>query len=269
MNAQVQPAEFWTDLASAARALASQPSVPLLSIGATLVPAAVPSPGQHSVWLAVAIPIQFLSLFFLLGWYGAQRVFFHRHLEGKPLTLRHLLRLVIPFAGRFIALGLLCGIVVAFFVFATVFAFGWRGLQAGQTPAWLPVTFGVVFVGMDFALTFVTPALAYTTRSAVRALGIGFGMIRQTWPRCALYVLCPPLALSIMSWVFPVSILVAQLTLSMVLVLVGLVAKGAIAAFYLRERGSYSDDGAAYITSEGEPPPSVPLATPIDHRRSR
>ena len=53
------------------------------------------------------------------------------------------------------------------------------------------------------------------------------------------------------------------------LVLVGLVAKGAIAAFYLRERGSYSDDGAAYITSEGEPPPSVPLATPIDHRRSR
>ncbi len=267
MDAPGQRAEFWTDLASAA--LISQPAVPIFSISAMLVPSVLSASGQHSGIVSWVIALGSLALsFVLLGWYGAQRVFFHRHLEGKPLTLRHLLRLVIPFAGRFIALGLLCGIVVTVLMFAAAFAFGWRGLQAGETPAWLPVTFGVVFVVMDFALTFVTPALAYTTHSAVRALGIGFGMIRQTWPRCALYVLCPPLALSIMSWVFPVSILVAQLALTAVLVVVSLLAKGTIAAFYLRERGSYSDDGAAYITAAAEPPGSVPLTTPIDHRRS-
>ncbi len=57
--------------------------------------------------------------------------------------------------------------------------------------------------------------------------------------------------------------------MNVVLALVALLAKGAIAAFYLRERGSYSDDGAAYITAGDEPPGSVPLTTPINHRRSR
>src|SRR5947199_2861264 len=94
--------------------------------------------------------------------------------------------------------------------------------------------------------TFVTPALAYTTRSAVRSVGIGFAMIGQTWPRSALYVLCPPLALNLLNYIFPVGGLALQLLLTSVVTLVGLLAKGAIAAFYLRERGSYSEDGAAY-----------------------
>ncbi len=120
-------------------------------------------------------------------------------------------------------------------------------------PAWFPLTSCVLLVSltscvllvsMDFALTFVTPALAYTTRSAVRALRIGLAMIRQTWPRCAFYVLCPPLAVNILSVVYPVSIPGARLVLDVVLALAWLLAKGAIAAFYLRERGSFSDDGA-------------------------
>jgi len=70
-------------------------------------------------------------------------------------------------------------------------------------------------------------------------------MIRQTWPRCALYVLCPPLALNVLHFIYPTSNVGLQLALTVLLVLVSLLAKGAIAAFYLRERGSYSDDGAA------------------------
>ena len=97
-------------------------------------------------------------------------------------------------------------------------------------------------------------------------------MIRQTWPRSALYVLCPPLALNLLHMIHPISGRTVGLAISSVLVVVSLLAKGAIAAFYLRERGSYSDDGAAYITAGGEPPGSVPLTTPIDHwyeRRER
>jgi hypothetical protein len=89
-------------------------------------------------------------------------------------------------------------------------------------------------------------------------------MIRQTWPRCALYVLCPPFALNVLHLIYPTSNVGLQLALTVLLVLVSLLAKGAIAAFYLRERGSYSDDGAAYITAAAEPPGSVPLTTPIE-----
>ena len=245
MEAQAQRAEFWTDLASAARALVSQLSVPLVSVAVMLFPGVlVLSPLHHSVALSV---IDFASAIFLLGWYGAERVFFLRHLEGKPVTLRHLLELVKPFMGRFFAVGLLFGIVMLI-PMRVVAAFGLHRPHGAPLSASFWVSFGVVLVIMDFALTFVTPALAYTTRSAVRALRIGFGMIRQTWPRCALYVLCPPLALNILHVLHPVSHLGMQLALSAALAFVGLVAKGAIAAFYLRERGSYSDDGAAYIT---------------------
>jgi len=235
----------------------------------TAVQAAVQTSGQHSaVVLLVFAAVNLTASFLLLGWYGAERVFFQRHLEGKPVTLRHLLRLVIPFAGRFIALGLLFGIVVSTF-FALAFAFSEHRPQDEVKLAWFRVASGLVIVAVDFALTFVTPALAYTTRSAGRALGIGFGMIRQTWPSCALYVLCPPLALSVLHFIYPVGSLGMQYVLSCVLVLITLLAKGAIAAFYLRERGSYSDDGAAYITEGDEPPGSFALTTPIDHRRSR
>ncbi len=250
MEAQAQRAEFWTNLASAARALVSQPSVPLVSVAVMLFPGVlVLTPLHHSVALSV---IDFAGAIFLLGWYGAERVFFLRHLEGKPVTLRHLLELVKPFMGRFFAVGLLFGIVMLI-PMRVVAAFGLHRSHGAPLSASFWVSFGVVLVIMDFALTFVTPALAYTTRSAVRALRIGFGMIRQTWPRCALYVLCPPLALNILHVLHPVSHLGMQLALSAALAFVGLVAKGAIAAFYLRERGSYSDDGAAYITAQDEP----------------
>src|SRR6266404_6152544 len=130
-----EQAEFRTDLASAARALLSQPAVPLVSIGVRLVPDAVPISEQHPavVWLAVVIG--FATLVFLAGWYGAERVFFQRHFEGKPVALRHLLRLVIPFAGRFIALGLLCVIVVGIPVAVLEQALG-TGLHDRQTPGW-------------------------------------------------------------------------------------------------------------------------------------
>ena len=120
-------------------------------------------------------------------------------------------------------------------------------------PSWFHVVVYVVALAIDFALTFVTPALAYTTRSVQSALRIGFAMIRQTWPRSALYVLCPPLALNIMNYAFPESIPGMQAALGVVFTLVSLVAKGAIAAFYLRERGSYSDGGAAYLTPDDQP----------------
>ena len=104
MDAQAQRVEFSTDLASAARALVCQPSVPFVSLVAWSIPTipVLSASGPHSAALRLTEFIAlYASLFFLLGWYGAERVFFQRHLDGKPVTLRHLLGLVKPFMGRF------------------------------------------------------------------------------------------------------------------------------------------------------------------------
>src|SRR5207253_7095589 len=132
-----------------------------------------------------------------------------------------------------------------------------RRADAATAPLSLRVGSAALLILMDFTLTFVPPALAYTARSARRALVIGIAMIRQTWPRSAWYVLFPPLALSLLNYIFPVSDLRLELLLTSVLVLVTLLAKGAIAGFYLRERGSYSDDGAAYIPPQVPEPPTA------------
>jgi hypothetical protein len=237
---------FGADLAYAARALISQPSVPLVSLAVWLLVCGDSPSAVRSV-------VRIASMFFLAGWLGVERVFFQRHLQGRPVPLPHLLRLVKPFLGRFLMLGFWFGItsLAVFFSLARVTGMDFNDSGAPM-PLSLQVGMAAIAVANDFALTFVPPALAYTTRSAWRAVGIGVAMIRQTWPRSALYVLCPPLALNFLHYIFPVGGLVLQSAITFVVTLVGLLAKGAIAAFYLRERGSYSQDGAAYIGIEGE-----------------
>jgi len=254
---------FGADLASAAQALLSQPSVPLVSLALMLLVCGDSRSGHDSDVRSV---VGIASMFFLAGWYGVERVFFQRHLQGRPVPLPHLLRLVKPFLGRFLMLGFWFGItfLAVFFSLARVMGIDFNDSGAPM-PLSLQVGMAAVVVAMDFALTLVTPALAYTTRSAWRALGIGFAMIGQTWPRSALYVLCPPLALSLLNYIFPVGGAVLRFVLTSVCVLVGLLAKGAIAAFYLRERGSYSEDGTAYISTRGEAVGSIALTTPIHH----
>ena len=109
----------------------------------------------------------------------------------------------------------------------------------------------------DFALTFVTPALAFTTRSVWKALGIGLRMIRQTWPRSGLYVLCPPLAVNFVNVVFPMHQIGLRLSVAAVATLLGLIAKGATAAFYVREKAISCPDGAAHLGA-GEAPYATP-----------
>ena len=200
-----------------------------------------------------SLTLRALHSLFLLGWYGAERVFFQRHLEGKAVRVPHLLQLARPFVGRFFVLGVFVGIIGATVGFAVLRILGSDLAQgAAAMPLASQLVLAVLAITMDFLLTFVTPALAYTTRSVSEALGIGVAIIRETWPRSALYVLCPPLALNILQNIFPVGGVALRCIVTSVVVLVGLLAKGAIAAFYLREQGSYSEDGAAYIGSKGE-----------------
>ncbi len=150
----------------------------------------------------------------------------------------------------FLALFLLCGIAFLFFLVPLL------GVSAPTKihPLRFHLGLALFATAVDFALTFVPSALAFTTRSARRALRIGFQMIRQTWPRCGLYVLCPPLALNFVNTIYPMHLTSVRLIVTAGATVLGLLAKGATAAFYLRERPTYGPDGAAHITAADEVP---------------
>jgi hypothetical protein len=99
---------------------------------------------------------------------------------------------------------------------------------------WWLVYVGVGSLITDFLLTFVTPAIVYNTRRARSAIGIGLRLLRLTWPYAAVYVLFPPLAVLLLTRYSTGPVGWGGAALIVVSSLVNLVAKGAVASYYLR-----------------------------------
>ncbi len=99
---------------------------------------------------------------------------------------------------------------------------------------------------MDVLLTFVTPALAYSTDRPAKAIALGWRLLRQDWPQCAWYALTPPLALILITRALPRSSLavVPAAIFGTLAWMLNLWFKGATAAYYLRGH-DVGDDGAA------------------------
>lgn len=239
---ETQPgtAVFLTDVLSAVRALIEQPSIPLISVALACVPVVVQRAGAMTTWRYAAT---MATCLFQLGWVGSERIFFCRHLEGRVVGAEELVHRVKSFVGRFLVLGLLVFLAMAPIEVLT-------GIVLGDSSTHPTGVHGVVsaclLVAADFALTFVTPALALTTRSVRRAVRIGAAMIRQTWPRCALYVLFPPLALQLGSLIYPSSLPLLELMAVAAATVAALLAKGATVAFYLRAARAHGGVSADY-----------------------
>ena len=252
LDVKLAPEDFVADISFAARALVSQPAVavfPVVFWSLPIITRATLAGGAESSapWFLI---IYFVGMLCSLGWMGAERIFFLRRLQKQPITTGELLEFVLWFFGRFFRLGLLCGLALFLVVWPlTVYSAPTRSHTVG-----VRLGLAIFAAAVDFAFTFVPSALVFTTRSARRALRIGFQMIRQTWPRCGLYVLCPPLALNFVNAIYPVHFTSVRLAVTAGLTLIGLVAKGATAAFYLRQRPTCGPDGAAHITAADEAP---------------
>lgn len=97
------------------------------------------------------------------------------------------------------------------------------------------VTLVLVFI-LDVALTFVTPALTFTTSSARNALSIGLAMLRTHWPKAAPYALTPALVVifGAQTLFAPVVGQGGALVATALSGLLALAIKGATVAFYLR-----------------------------------
>lgn len=228
-------ASFSGDLAAALRVWRRSPLLPVLSVA---LPATTILPGDLAL---LGLPV----LVFSAGWVGTERVWYLRAFREKPIRPPELWSLTRAFLGRYLALGLLAGFVSAL---------SFLGLLHSKT-LWLILAYALVTIE-DVLLTFVTPALAFSTRRVPDALRIGFRMIRAEWPSCAWYVLVPPLAVVVVgraSYTQSDPGLLRMHLVSGLSVLLNLWFKGATAAFYLR-RHEVGDDGAAFLPQRVEAP---------------
>jgi hypothetical protein len=247
LDAKLQPETFVADVSFAARALIDQPTVLIVPLLLWCFPIIASAGGKASNKTPAVVLVALAMVLFWLGWAGAERIFFLRHLEKKSVTVGELLGYCLSFFGRFFALGVLLGSVVfGLMLFMIV------SRRTGSHSLRFKLAIAIFMAAADFLLTFVPSALAFTTRSVRRSLRIGLQMIGRTWPRCGLYVLCPPLALNFVNTIYPTQLMGVRLVVTAGLTVLALLAKGATAAFYLRERPTYGPDGAAHVTAAEE-----------------
>ena len=180
------------------------------------------APGCRMAWAGVATLVLLPVLLFSIGWPGTERAWYLWGFQGKRMTPGTAWTLTWGYVGRFLRLGLILSPpYIALIILITID----RSWEIGLV---------MVTVLLDFGLTFVTPALAYSTGSALEALGIGLRAVRQTWPAAAPYVLVPPLAFQALARLEPATSFLADIGLQSAWVLTALLLKGAIARFYLR-----------------------------------
>ena len=131
-----------------------------------------------------------------IGFLGAERWWYAQVANGRVPHGADLWRGGWKYFWRFVRLALLVALLSAPVV--TPFA-----LSVRHDDTRLSLVFGVWGFALDIALTFVTPALALSTDSAWSALKIGVKALDNLWPRNALYVLIPPMALTIVTRFVP------------------------------------------------------------------
>ena len=182
--------EFKADLRASLRAWRVAPLLPLTSV-ALFLTSYLPDP-----WWWLGLP----AFLFAMGWLGSERIWYLRIYRNEAISPRDLWHMTWAFFWRFVRLGLIAAIL-----WSPVLILGFRNIandpdnaeKAFSTPAvW--VASALLTVVLDFALTFVTPALAFSTRRVNEAVRHGLRMLRDHWPQMAWYALVPPLAVVLM-----------------------------------------------------------------------
>lgn len=221
------------------------PLLPLLTLTLTLVSfGATRSFGPTGSFIFVAFALG--VALFQIGWVGTERVWYLRGYRGLSLTPREALRFTRAFFGRYFSLALFTMIpFIAVLIMVSIAVALWvddPGLRR-------VIAFSLPILVVDVLLTFATPALAFTTSSASRAVGIGWRMLKAGWPGTAWYAFLPPMAILALTYTRSPENAESGMFWAVAsggAALLNLLAKGAVAAFYLRQYET-TDDGAAFI----------------------
>jgi hypothetical protein len=200
------------------------------------------------VALAGKVSILVLPLeLFLVGFVGTERIFYLRVYRGNRLNWREVVPITWRFLGRFIVLGLI--VVIPFTIVFFVVAIATRPAVHGHfvLSGWSRVTLLAFSLLIDVLLTFVVPALAFSTRSAGEALRLGVQMLKHTWPASAWYAFAPGITVTVVALALPRSLIGYWATIGVAMVggALGLAFKGAVVPFYLQRTDGVGVSGAA------------------------
>ena len=143
---------FWNDLRTAAAAWVKFPWLPVVAIA---------FPFALELFEGPAWPAGLISAILYAGWLGTERICYLRFFRRRSITLRELWRMTRSFAPRYAFLGAVGALLIAP---ASI-------VLAATTPAGRSVDIdgfllyaGVVGFVFGVTCTFITPALAFTTR---------------------------------------------------------------------------------------------------------
>ena len=239
-------AEFKGDLRASLKAWGVAPLLPVISVLLFLT-GHIPQ-----AWWWAAAPV----FLFTIGWFGTERIWYLRIYRGQTIGAADLWRATRAFFWRFLRLGLLAVLVWVPVVFIAMGkADDPEQFDRVFSEPLIWVTAAILTIAVDFSLTFVTPALAYSTNRVGEALTLGFRMLREEWPRPIWYAVVPPLAVVVMLRVTePAGIgIVEQMSLTAASTLLNLWFKGATAAFYLRRVEVGENDGAVPVGGGEQP----------------
>lgn len=224
-----------------------------LIVGEPCLPSRCTSEAIRSqIRLSLTVSLLFIPVsLFHAGWSGTERIWYLRIFRGRSLSRQEGWSFSWSFLGRFFVLGLIIALVLVPVYLLTFWSLLVRVRSQPGPPDldslrfWQLAVSTVAVLIVEFVLTFVTPALAYTTRRVTEALRIGIRMIKDTWPKCALYVLVPPFAVTLIARFLPAQVVEVWWRLALLpgSALLNLLFKGATAAFYLR-RFEVGDRGA-------------------------
>jgi len=256
---------FFRDLLATLKVWGRHPVLPVLSVTfwslphvvelpARSQPACVPGEACGITFAdAVGFMLGGLAFLWLAGWVGTERVWYLRAFAGTSITARQAWRFTYAFMGRYVRLGILASLV--FVPFAVV------GLVS---PSLGHIAFIVGGAVSNIALTFVTPALAFSTRRATEAIRIGLTTIGRTWPRSAPYVLIPALVMALIRTPEWKTSRIGYVATLAGLGLANLWFKGAVARMYLRHHDTHPEFGAANLSDHQDVQPSPDYPAGMD-----
>jgi len=233
LRVEREQATFGGDIAASLSAWTIAPALPLLTMAIGVLYELPVLVGPAAV--LISLP----ALVVLAGWVGTQRVWYLRIFRGNTLERDLRWPMTWAFTGRYLVLGLIGSIPFTLVIVPIL-----STVQSTTSRALLTVP--LVFVA-DFVLTFVTSALAFSTRHVFEALSIGWRTLWDGWPATAPYALVAPLVLiGVGQTLGRTAGGDASFVVTLLGLLVALACKGATSAYYLRAH-AVGDYGAALV----------------------
>lgn len=211
------------DLVASLRAWWRDPPLPLVSlvvlVGFNLVPL-----GGLGGWFGIILGV------LGLGWQGTERLWYRRVFDGTGVSVTELWLATWRYFPRFLVMSLL--------VVLSIFPVWVVAQLVGVATSTVLLVLAVAMAIAAVFLTFVLPALAFTSRRVRDGLRIGVRILKEDWRRCRWYALFPAGAglaaarLSVLETAVPGVVWTALATVLIV------VFDGAVVRYYLRREPS-------------------------------